>query len=46
MKMIKTNLSIAGILGMLLSSSPEAAGLTNADEEKIVRRSLQYVTRR
>ncbi len=45
MKMIKikTILSIAGMLGMLWTSSPQAAELSNADAENIVRRSLQYV---
>ena len=45
MKMIKikTILSIAGMLGMLWTNSPQAAELSQADAENIVRRSLQYV---
>ncbi|MFB3133068.1 MAG: DUF1214 domain-containing protein [Rhodothermales bacterium] len=40
---IKMILPIAGMLGMLWTSSPQAAELSNADAENIVRRSLQYV---
>ena len=52
MKLTKTLLSIAGILGLLWTSSPQAAEhhqqpltieLSDADLENIVRRSLQYV---
>ena len=43
MKMIKTILPIAGMLGMFWTSSPQAADLSKADTENLVRRSYQYV---
>jgi len=39
--MIKPILSIAGMLGMLLASPLQAAELSKADAENLVRRSLQ-----
>jgi len=43
MKLTKMILSIAGMLGMLWTSSPQAAELTSAEMENLVRRSYQYV---
>ncbi len=43
MKIVKSILSIAGMLGMLLASPLQAADLSKAEMENLVRRSEQYV---
>jgi hypothetical protein len=43
MKMRRTILLIAGMLGMLWASSPQAAELSSAEMENLVKRSYQYV---
>ncbi len=43
MKLVKTTLLIAGMLGMLSSSPLQAADVSEADMENLVKRSYQYV---